>query len=90
MIRQAPDRTIIPYSLVDAVIEAPFGSHPGEMCYLYQRDEPQIRAWVEASKDPHTTKAYLKKYIYDLKDHQEYRELIGVEHLDNLKKGRAG
>jgi 3-oxoacid CoA-transferase subunit A/glutaconate CoA-transferase subunit A len=75
---------------VDAVVEAPFGSHPGEMCYLYRRDEPQIREWVEASKDPHTTQAYLEKYIYDLKDHQEYRELIGAEHLANLKSGRAG
>ncbi|GAH04784.1 unnamed protein product, partial [marine sediment metagenome] len=32
IIRAQPDRTIIPYYLVDAVVEAPFGSHPGEMC----------------------------------------------------------
>ena len=88
MIRQAPDRTIIPYYLVDAVVEAPFGSHPGEMCYLYRRDEPHIREWVEASKEPHTTQAYLEKYIYGVKDHQEYRELIGAEHLASLKSGR--
>jgi acyl CoA:acetate/3-ketoacid CoA transferase alpha subunit len=86
-IRQEPDRTIIPYYLVDAVVEAPFGSHPGEMCYQYKRDEPQIREWVEASKDPQTTQAYLDKYIYDLKDHQEYMDLIGREQLDNLKRG---
>ena len=71
-IRQAPDRTIIPYYLVDAVVSAPFGSHPGEMCYLYKRDEPQIREWVEASKDPDTTQSYLDKYIYGVKDHEEY------------------
>jgi len=86
-IRQEPDRTIIPYYLVDAVVEAPFGSHPGEMCYQYKRDEPQIREWVEASKDPQTTRAYLDKYIYGVKDHQEYMDLIGREHLDNLKRG---
>jgi len=86
-IRQEPDRTIIPYYLVDAVVEAPFGSHPGEMCYQYKRDEPQIREWVEASKDPQTTQAYLDKYIYDLKDHQEYMDLIGREQLNNLKRG---
>jgi acyl CoA:acetate/3-ketoacid CoA transferase alpha subunit len=86
-IRQAPDRTIIPYYLVDAVVSAPFGSHPGEMCYLYKRDEPQIRAWVEASKEPDTTQAYLDKYIYGVKDHQEYLELIGPEKLNELRKG---
>ena len=86
-IRQEPDRTIIPYYLVDAVVEAPFGSHPGEMCYQYKRDEPQIREWVEVSKDPQTTREYLDKYIYGVKDHQEYMDLIGREHLDNLKRG---
>lgn len=84
-IRKKPDRTIIPYYLVDAVVHAPFGSHPGEMCYLYERDEPQIRAWAEASKDPESTQAYLKKYIYDLKDHQEYLDLIGQDRLRELQ-----
>lgn len=87
VIRQAPDRTIIPYYLVDAVVEAPFGSHPGEMCYLYQRDEPQIRAWVEAAKEPHTTQTYLEKYIYGVSDHQEYLKMIGAEQLESLKSG---
>lgn len=83
-IRQRPDRTIIPYFLVDAVVEAPFGSHPGEMCYLYRRDEPHIKSWVEATKEESTTQAYLKKYIYDLKDHREYLELVGSNHLETL------
>lgn len=90
VIRQSPDRTIIPYYLVDAVVEAPFGSHPGEMCYLYRRDEPHIRSWVEDSKEPESTQAYLEKYIYGVKNHQEYRELIGAEHLASLKSGREG
>jgi acyl CoA:acetate/3-ketoacid CoA transferase alpha subunit len=86
-IRQAPDRTIIPYYLVDAVVHAPFGSHPGEMCYVYQRDEPQIREWVEASKELDTTQAYLDKYIYGVKDHEEYLEMIGREQLNELRTG---
>jgi acyl CoA:acetate/3-ketoacid CoA transferase alpha subunit len=89
VIRQAPDRTIIPYYLVDAVVEAPFGSHPGEMCYQYRRDEPRIREWVEAAKDPHTTQAYLDQYVYGVKDHQEYLSLVGAERLENLKFGAA-
>jgi acyl CoA:acetate/3-ketoacid CoA transferase alpha subunit len=84
-IRKKPDRTIIPYYVVDAVVHAPFGSHPGEMCYLYERDEPQIKAWAEASKDPESTQAYLEKYIYDLEDHQEYLGLIGQERLRELQ-----
>ena len=80
-----PDRTLIPYYLVDAVVEAPFGSHPGEMCYVYGRDEAQIREWVQASSDPQTTRDYLDKYIYGLNTHQEYLQLIGLERLESLK-----
>ena len=88
-IRAEPDRTIIPYYLVDAVIEAPFGSHPGEMCYHYRRDEPRIRDWVEASKEPAATQAYLDRYIYAVKNHQEYLDLVGAERLEKLVLGGA-
>jgi acyl CoA:acetate/3-ketoacid CoA transferase alpha subunit len=84
-IRRQPDRTIIPYYLVDAVVHAPFGSHPGEMCYVYERDEPQIKKWVEASKTEETTQAFLQEHIYTVKDHQEYLALFGDEHLQKLK-----
>jgi len=85
--RRRPDRTIIPYYLVDGVVHAPFGSHPGEMCYLYQRDEDQIREWVKAAETPETTQEYLQKYIYSVRDHQEYLELIGQERLESLRLG---
>jgi glutaconate CoA-transferase, subunit A len=83
-IRKYPDRTIIPYYLVDAVVHAPFGSHPGEMAYLYGRDEPIIKEWIEASRTPEGAKAYLDKYVYGVKNHQEYLELIGEPRLKQL------
>lgn len=85
-----PDRTIIPYYLVDAVVEAPFGSHPGEMCYQYVRDEEQIKAWISASQEPETARAYLDKYIYGVKDHQEYLALIGEQRLHTLRNQAKG
>lgn len=84
-IRKNPDQTVIPYYLVDAVVEAPFGSHPGEMCYVYERDEPQIKEWVEASKTEDGAKEYLEKYVYGTRDHQEYLEMIGVDRLEQLQ-----
>jgi glutaconate CoA-transferase subunit A len=76
-IRVNPDRTTIPYFLVDAVVHAPYGSHPGEMAYLYGRDEPGIKEWVDMSKTAEGAKGYLDKYVYGLKNHNEYLELIG-------------
>jgi acyl CoA:acetate/3-ketoacid CoA transferase alpha subunit len=81
VIRRQPDRTTIPYYIVDAVVEAPFGSHPGEMAYLYERDEELIKEWVEASKTEAATKDYLDKYVHGTKDHAGYLRLIGDERL---------
>ena len=83
-IRKYPDRTIIPYYLVDAVVHAPFGSHPGEMAYMYGRDEPVIREWIESSKTVDGAQAYLDKYIHGVANHQEYMALIGNERLSQL------
>jgi len=89
-IRRRPDRTTIPYYLVDAVVEAPFGSHPGEMCYRYVRDEDQIRSWVEASKEPASTAAFLQTYVHEVRDHQGYLALFGEERLQRLREPAAG
>ena len=80
-IRKYPDRTAIPYYLVDAVVHAPYGSHPGEMAYLYGRDEPGIQEWVEMSKTADGANAYLDKYVYGLNTHDDYLALIGEQRL---------
>lgn len=84
-IRQYPDRTIIPYYLVDAVVHAPFGSHPGEMVYVYARDEEEIRAWVEASQTVDGASGYLNRFIHSVPDHAAYLNLIGEERLAKLR-----
>jgi glutaconate CoA-transferase, subunit A len=87
-IRRHPDRTAVPYYLVDAVVHAPFGSHPGEMAYVYCRDEPEIKAWVQASETAEGAQAYLQEWIYDLPDHQAYLEKVGRERLVRAVEGR--
>ena len=83
-IRKHPDRTIIPYYLVDAVVYAPLGSHPGEMVYYYERDEERIKEWVEAAKTEERAQAYLEKYVYGVKNHEEYLALHDEARLDEI------
>jgi len=83
-IRKAPDRTIIPYYLVDAVVEAPFGSHPGEMSGQYVRDEEHIRNYAEMSKNAEGVKDYIQKWIYNIDNHVEYLKMVGSDKLNSL------
>jgi len=76
-IRRDPSRTVIPYYLVDAVCEVPFGSYPGNMPYEYFSDEDHIIKWLEKEKDPEDFKNFLQTYIYETKDYAEYIERCG-------------
>jgi acyl CoA:acetate/3-ketoacid CoA transferase alpha subunit len=87
-IRKYPDRTVIPYFLVDAVVHAPFGSFPGEMAYMYGRDEAGIKEWVDMSATAGGAQAYLDKYVHGVKDHAAYLDLVGKERLDQVVETR--
>jgi 3-oxoacid CoA-transferase subunit A/glutaconate CoA-transferase subunit A len=77
VIRSEPWRTVIPFYLVDAVCEVPFGAHPTLMPYLYYFDEEHIGEWLELSKTPEGTQEYFEKYVFGVKDFYEYLDLVG-------------
>ena len=77
VIRRDPTRTVIPYYLVDAVIEVPFGGYPGNMAYEYFSDEEHLREWMRVENDPAELKAFLDRHIYNVEDHNGYLETIG-------------
>jgi len=76
LIRREPGKTTIPYYLVDAVVHAPFGCHPGEVAGKYTSDTEMIFEALSACGDPteKAMEAYLEKYIYGVANHQEYLE----------------
>jgi acyl CoA:acetate/3-ketoacid CoA transferase alpha subunit len=89
VIRTRPHCTIIPYYIVDAVVHAPFGSHPGEMACMYERDSELYAEFMEAGKKAETTKTWFDKYIYGVPDHDAYLDLVGRKRLEALRLGRT-
>jgi glutaconate CoA-transferase, subunit A len=86
VIRREPSKTVIPYYLVDAVIEVPFGSYPGNMAYEYFSDEDHLREWLTVDGDPDTLAAFLEKHIYGVKDFNGYLDTIGgLSRLQQLR-----
>lgn len=85
-IRTYPERTIIPYFLVDAVVHAPFGSHPGEMAYRYERDESHLRMFLDQARTPEGTQAYIEEWVLGPRNHWEYLEKVGLERLYDLER----
>jgi glutaconate CoA-transferase subunit A len=86
VIRREPERCVIPNLLVSHVVELPFGAHPTSVYREYDYDADEIKRYVEATKKPDLWKAYLDKYVYGVKDHWEYVELVGgLRHLRSLQ-----
>jgi glutaconate CoA-transferase subunit A len=86
-IRDDPCRTVIPFYVVDAVCEVPFGAHPTQMPYLYFFDEEHISEWLELSKTPEGVQAYFESFVFGVSDFEEYLNIIGGEaKLDRLRQ----
>ena len=89
-VRRQPWRTVIPYFLVDAVVEAPYGAHPCTMPYRYYFDEAHIREWLRVSKTEQGASEYFQKYVFGVADFTEYLELIGgqrrLQELGRIEK----
>ena len=84
-IRREPWRTVIPYYLVDAVIDVPWGSHPGNMPRHYFMDVPFIKDYMNAGKDPAKLEKWVEEYIYSVPDYNEYLKMLGMERLLGLR-----
>ncbi|MEI8113765.1 MAG: CoA-transferase [Bacteroidia bacterium] len=76
-IRREPGKTIIPFWCVDAVIEVPFGSYPGNMPGEYYSDEEHIAEWLKKEKNPEEFAAFIRKNILETKDFYEYLQING-------------
>jgi 3-oxoacid CoA-transferase subunit A/glutaconate CoA-transferase subunit A len=86
-IQRQPWRTVIPFYLVDAVIEVPFGAHPTEMPVTYYFDEAHIAHWLEVSKTPQGTAEYFDEYVFNVPDFDAYLEKVGgLGKLNYLKQ----
>lgn len=86
-IRKEPIKTSIPYYLVDAVCEVPYGSYPGNMAYEYFSDEDHIREWMTVEKDPDAFKVFLDKHIFNCESHFDYLRVNGgMEKMMELRQ----
>jgi glutaconate CoA-transferase subunit A len=86
-IRSDPRQTVIPFYVVDAVCEVPFGAHPTLMPYRYFFDEEHIYEWLAVSKTEEGAREYFEKYVFRVADYDEYLERVGgLRKLTQLKQ----
>lgn len=86
MIRRHPERTSVHGFRVSHVVHLPFSAHPSSVYGVYDFDHKHIDLYAQASKTPQGLQEYLEKYVYGVKDHWEYLEMLGgMKYLNELR-----
>jgi hypothetical protein len=88
-IRRQPQRTTIPYYMVDAVVLAPFGCYPGSTPGLYGAD---IEHWLQfaAAQMQGKTDEYLENWVFSVSSHEEMLDKrVGAKKLLQLRQAET-
>lgn len=84
-----PSRTIVPAFKVAAVVEEPFGSHPGYTPGFYDVDQAFGYLYQQASNTEEGFNAFLDEWVFGVADRKEYIkhyiDRFGYEQFDRLK-----
>ncbi len=84
-IARQPTLTYVPHQWVEAIVEVPYGAHPGSCDGYYDEDEEHMQYYVECAKDPARFKQYAAEYIYGVKDHWDYlQKAVTVKRLSQI------
>lgn len=74
-IKRFPVKTVLPHYEVDFIVEMPYGAHPSGFPPLYPPDISHITEYNSAATNPEMFKEYLDKYVYSVKNHEEYLKI---------------
>lgn len=87
VLRSDPNRTEIPESVVDHVVEEPYGTHPSYVQGYYDRDNEAYLEWDDITETHESTVEWLEEWVYGTVDHSEYLEKLGTKRLLDLQPG---
>jgi glutaconate CoA-transferase, subunit A len=80
-----PNRNVIPGFVVSSVVHEPFGAHPSPAQGYARRDDDFYFEYHKESRSRQGFERWLEKYVFGVKDHRAFLQLLGTERVDKLK-----
>jgi glutaconate CoA-transferase subunit A len=84
-LRAEPERNQLPFFVVDAVVQVPYGAHPTACYGFYDYDAQHLNTYRRLALDEGQFAAYLDEYVYGVGGHAEYLQRIGAEALERIR-----
>ena len=85
VIRSDPNRTLIPGTIVDYVVEEPYGSHPSYAQGYYDRDNEAYLDWDRQTETHESTQEWLDEWVYGVENRAEYLEKLETKRFVDLQ-----
>ena len=79
-----PNRTLIPGFTVSSVVHEPNGSYPSPVQGYAKRDDDFYFEYHSATRRAEGFKRWLEKYVFGVKNHREFLDLLGQDRRDRL------
>lgn len=86
VIRDSPNRTVVPGHRVTAVAEVPWGAHPSYVQGYYTRDDDHFRRYGEVSRTVEGTEQHLDRWVRRV-DRDRYLAMVDTERLATRNPG---
>ncbi|WP_227379820.1 CoA transferase subunit A [Haladaptatus halobius] len=85
IIQSDPNRTLIPDTVVDYVVEEPYGSHPSYAQGYYDRDNQAYLDWNRQSETHESTLEWLDEWVNGVENRTEYLEKLDTKRFVELQ-----
>ena len=88
VVRQMPERTVLPGFRMAAVSHVPWGAYPSYVDGYYTRDDQAYGEWDELARSDERLAAYIDADIRSVENFAETMELIDKSRLEALRAAR--
>jgi len=85
-IRQLPYLNLIPRFRTTVVVEVPYGAHPCSCLHVYDQDREHLEYYSKVGRNHQSFEKYMESYVYGVKEHGDYLDLIGGARLARLRQ----
>ncbi|MDR3270572.1 MAG: hypothetical protein LBT32_03535 [Peptococcaceae bacterium] len=83
-IRNYPEKTVIPGTTVDSLVELPYAAYPTAIHGVYDYDAEHLKKFGQLTRSQDEVDAYLNEYVLGTANHLAYLNKFGLEKILSL------
>lgn len=88
-LREDPNRNMLPSTVVDKIVELPWGAHPTVVSHYYELDAGFIMEYIKAAQTEEGFRRWAEEWVYSVESHYQYLSKLGIDRLNKLKAVRG-